>query len=350
MEDKVKSAVRDLQDFTNVNLGCELHPVYDTELDKILFRASEITDALGYKNGRDAIYQHCANVVKRRVRTSSENQYSAYSSIRFVNFIDEGDVYRLIVNSKLPSARAFQIWLFEEVLPELRRSGSYITSKRMKDLMEDEQKIDDYAAQLKELREKRAEADKMYIQAEDYLKEISHTKEYVEGHHIVYAIEDIANRLTEIGYDIGRNKLFAILRTDLRMLKDDGRSWNYPTHEMIALGYMVSIPTMCKDGTTRMITRITTDGYPYIVNKLIEFFETHPGTCRKIDRTPIQKADAEWEYAENTGDIMNHEARREREAKAPITFEECGKLRKTAVNWYMDHNLPIPAYLARPEH
>lgn len=350
MEDNVKTAVRNLQDFTNVNLGCDLHPVYDTEFDKILFRASEITNALGYKNGRDAVSQHCANAIKRRVCVLSENRFGAYNRMHFATFIDESDVYRLIVNSKLPSARAFQIWLFEEVLPELRRTGLYVTGKRMKELMEDEHKIDEYAAQLKDLREKRAEADMMYMQAEDYLKEISNTRIYTEGHQITYSIEDIANRLTEIGYDVGRNKLFALLRTDLRMLKDEGRSWNYPKHEMIALGYMVSVPTMCKDGMTRMITRITTDGYPYIVNKLIEFFESHPGTCRKLDRTPIQQADAEWEYAENTGDIMDNEERRELKAKAPIVFVECGKLRKIAINWYVDHNLDIPPYLTRPEH
>lgn len=350
MEDNVKSAIRDLQDFTNVNLGCNLHPVYDTEFDKIMFRANEIAEALGYSRPADAVAAHCSNSVKRRVTTISSNRFGSFERYHWATFIDESDVYRLIVNSKLPSARAFQVWLFEEVLPELRRTGLYVTGKCMKELMEDEHKIDEYAAHLKELREKRAEADKMYMQAEDYLKEISNTKAYVDGHHITYSIEDIANRLTEIGYDVGRNKLFALLRTDLRMLKDDGRSWNYPMHEMIALGYMVSVPTMCKDGMTRMITRITTDGYPYIVNKLIEFFESHPGFCRKIDRTPIQQADAEWEYAENTGDIMIHEERRERKAKAPITFEECGKLRKIAINWYVDHNLEIPPYLTRPEH
>ena len=42
-----------------------------------------------------------------------------------MKFIGEGNLYRLIVRSKLPAARKFERWVFDEVLPELRRTGSY---------------------------------------------------------------------------------------------------------------------------------------------------------------------------------------------------------------------------------
>ena len=42
-----------------------------------------------------------------------------------VNYIPEGDLYRLIVNSKLPAAERFERWVFDDVLPALRKYGGY---------------------------------------------------------------------------------------------------------------------------------------------------------------------------------------------------------------------------------
>lgn len=42
-----------------------------------------------------------------------------------MNFLPEGDLYRLITHSKLPSAEKFERWVFDEVLPTLRQTGQY---------------------------------------------------------------------------------------------------------------------------------------------------------------------------------------------------------------------------------
>lgn len=42
-----------------------------------------------------------------------------------MSFIHEGDVYRLITHSKLPKAEEFEKWVFDEVLPSLRKTGTY---------------------------------------------------------------------------------------------------------------------------------------------------------------------------------------------------------------------------------
>lgn len=42
-----------------------------------------------------------------------------------MNVIPEGDLYRLIVNSELPSAEKFESWVFDEVLPAIRKTGGY---------------------------------------------------------------------------------------------------------------------------------------------------------------------------------------------------------------------------------
>ncbi len=40
-----------------------------------------------------------------------------------INFISEGDVYRLITHSKLPAAEKFESWVFDEVIPSIRKTG-----------------------------------------------------------------------------------------------------------------------------------------------------------------------------------------------------------------------------------
>lgn len=88
--------------------------------DKPYFCASDIAKALGYKRPNDAISQHCRATVKYRIHISGKMQY--------VNFIPEGDVYRLIIKSKLPSANRFESWVMDEVLPTIRQTGGYINN------------------------------------------------------------------------------------------------------------------------------------------------------------------------------------------------------------------------------
>ena len=48
-----------------------------------------------------------------------------------MTFIPEGDLYRLIVHSKLPSAEQFEQWVFDEVLPTIRKHGAYLTREKL---------------------------------------------------------------------------------------------------------------------------------------------------------------------------------------------------------------------------
>lgn len=89
-----------------------------------LFCASDVCKTLGYSNARDAMRVHCAEkgVVKRDTPTSGGVQAMAY--------IDERNLYRLIMRSKLPSAEKFQDWVCGEVLPSIRKTGKYATQEQ----------------------------------------------------------------------------------------------------------------------------------------------------------------------------------------------------------------------------
>ena len=88
--------------------------------DKPYFMASDIAKALGYARPNDAVSRHCRATVKHSTPISGK--------IQKVNFIPEGDMYRLIAHSKLPSAERFEFWIFDEVLPTIRRTGGYINN------------------------------------------------------------------------------------------------------------------------------------------------------------------------------------------------------------------------------
>ena len=99
------------------------------ENGNFLFCASDVAKALGYSNIHGTIKRHCRGVLKRYTPTSS--------GVQEISFIPEGDVYRLIVHSKLPSAERFERWVFDEVLPSLRRNGIYITDPLVRQFARD---------------------------------------------------------------------------------------------------------------------------------------------------------------------------------------------------------------------
>ena len=88
---------------------------------KVLFCGKDVCAALGYSNTRDALSRHCKGVVKRDTPTQS--------GIQEMNFIPEGDIYRLAAKSELPGADKFESWIFDDVLPSIRKRGAYISDK-----------------------------------------------------------------------------------------------------------------------------------------------------------------------------------------------------------------------------
>lgn len=130
--------------------------ILDVE-NKPYFVAADVAKALGYINTSDAIKQHCRWVVKHEVpHPQSKNKTLE------VNIIPEGDMYRLVSNSKLKSAEKFESWIFDEVLPSIRKHGAYITQE----LLADKEKLEDTIYQL-QLDAKMIKEEKEVIQKEN---------------------------------------------------------------------------------------------------------------------------------------------------------------------------------------
>ena len=92
------------------------------EKGEFWFLANDVCGVLGYVNPRDAVSKHCKlkGVAKRDTPTESGNQEMTY--------INEPNLYRLIIKSRKPEAEAFEEWVMEDVLPTIRKTGQYISS------------------------------------------------------------------------------------------------------------------------------------------------------------------------------------------------------------------------------
>lgn len=116
--------MNELQIFNSPEFG-EIRTI--EENGKVLFCGSDVARALGYVKPQNAISTHCKGALKRGTLTERGMQQ--------LLFILEGDLYRLIVNSKLPSAEKFERWIFDEVLPAIRKHGAYMTPEKLEEVI-----------------------------------------------------------------------------------------------------------------------------------------------------------------------------------------------------------------------
>lgn len=124
-------------DFGNTNVGVQLPQVFENpefgpvrvvmnENGDPLFCLKDVASCLGYASPSDAIRDRCddGSVNHRPIQDSLGRTQQA-------KFGPESEVYRLIFGSKLDSAKKFQDWVFQEVLPSIRKNGSYSVQSRI---------------------------------------------------------------------------------------------------------------------------------------------------------------------------------------------------------------------------
>lgn len=242
----------ELRVFENAEFGS----VRTVEIEgKPYFVANDVTKALGYSNSRDAVARHCKGVVKRDTPTTS--------GIQSMSYIPEGDLYRLITHSKLPSAERFESWVFDEVLPSIRKNGGYISGQ---ETMSDDELM---AKALLVAQNKIAERDKQIEEMKPHA---------VLGRAITTAntsilVGDLAKILHQNGVDIGAQRLFRWMRDNGYLIKRKGTDWNLPTQRSMELGLFEIKESVHIDGNgCNKITRtpkVTGKGQQYFINKFL---------------------------------------------------------------------------------
>ena len=240
-------SMNELQIFENREFGS----VRTTEIDgKPYFSAVDIAEALGYANPRDAVSRHCKGVVKRDTLTRGGQQA--------INFIPEGDIYRLVVRSNLPSAERFESWVFDDVIPQIRQTGGY-------------QLPQTYAEALRALADKAEQNEKLTAQIE-----IMRPKEIfadaVAASKTSILIGELAKLITQNGYQIGQTRLFKWMRERGYLIKD-GSSKNMPMQRYVQQGLFEIKESNVQnpDGSVRITktTKVTGKGQQYFINKFL---------------------------------------------------------------------------------
>lgn len=246
--------MRNVQIFKNAEFG-EIRTLVEHE--QVLFCASDVAKALGYARPNDAVNQHCRATVKRRTPISGK--------IQDINFIPEGDVYRLIIRSKLPAAEKFERWVFDEVLPTIRKHGVYMTDDALHKAITEPDFLIRLATELKQEKEARQQAEQQ-IEA-DRPKVLFAGA--VSASHTSILIGDLAKLLKQNGYETGQKRLFQQLRDEGYLIKS-GSSKNMPTQKAMEMGLFEVKETAFNnpDGTIRVTktTKVTGKGQVYFIN------------------------------------------------------------------------------------
>ena len=174
--------------------------VCGADTENPLFCAMDLCRALGYSNGRDAVAKHVdsEDVAKRDTLTKGGTQQ--------LTFVTESGMYALILGSKLPQARQFKHWVTSEVLPSIRKTGSYSVehlSRKQLALM---------VIQAEEEKERLALENKHQAEIIEEQKPKVVFADAVIGSENNILIRDLAKLICQNGYQIGEIRLYRWLR------------------------------------------------------------------------------------------------------------------------------------------
>ena len=86
----------------------------------------DVAEALGYADPSSEVSKKCKDKIKIMLEAPDQSGKVVKTQ---TNLIPESDIYRLIFGSQLESAEKFRDWVFKEVLPQIRKTGSYTLAK-----------------------------------------------------------------------------------------------------------------------------------------------------------------------------------------------------------------------------
>lgn len=250
--------MNELQIFNSPEFG----DIRTVEIDgKPYFVANDVARALGYVETAKAIRTHCKGV--------SEMDIPSKGGIQCMKVIPEGDIYRLIVRSKLPSAEKFETWVFDEVIPSIRKNGGYIVGQ---ETLSDEELM---AKAILVAQKKIAERDKI-IEKQRLKIEADKPKtifaDAVSTSHTSILIGDLAKLICQNGVQTGQKRLFQWMRENGYLMKS-GASYNMPMQRYIEQGLFEVKESSVQnpDGSVRVTrtTKVTGKGQLYFINKFL---------------------------------------------------------------------------------
>ena len=222
-----------------------------------------VATMLGYLNPRDAIARHCteAGVVFHDTGVVTGKKADGSDSIQYFKrkYINEGNVYRLIMKSKLPSAQRFEKWVMEEVLPNIRKHGAYMNEDVINQTLENPDFLIELAMKLKEEKERKRLAEEKAKMLENT---IAMDKPYTDFGKSLATCEDaitigqFAKILSNNDIEVGRNRLFSWFRDNGYLIKV-GKDKNMPKQIYVKQGLFKVAESIVKTVKGELLTATT---------------------------------------------------------------------------------------------
>lgn len=231
------------------------------ENGRVMFCGKDVALALGYSDTNNAIKTHCKKdgVVIHHLIDSMGRKQGA-------KFISECNLYRLISHSRLPYAEKFESWIFDDVLPTIRRTGGYVSNEEMF--------IENY---LPFLDEPYKNLFRLQMTAIKKLNErIRHNQPLVDFANQVAGTENLIdmNAMAKLAADehfkIGRTRLFRWLKYMGVLMAN-----NLPYQQFIDRGYFAVKESVFEvDGMkkTYQQTLVTGKGQRFVINLLKKYY------------------------------------------------------------------------------
>lgn len=220
--------------------------------DEPWFVGKDVAEILGYSNPRDALAKHVYDEDKGVAKCDT------LGGKQDLTVINESGVYALVFGSKLPNAKKFKHWVTSEVLPQIRKTGSYATPQltgeelMAKALIEAKSVLERQNKQIIEMKPKALFADTVAASDSSIL------------------VGQEAKLISQSGCKMGQNRFFAWLREN-GYLCSKGENYNMPTQKSREMDLIeIKIRTVTNpDGSVRETKTpvITSKGQIYFINK-----------------------------------------------------------------------------------
>ena len=185
-----------------------------------------------------------------------------------MNFVNEKNLYKVIMRYDKPQAEPFQDWVCGEVLPSIRKHGAYMTNDTLEKALASPDFLIQLATNLKEEQQKRIEAERKVTEA---APAVAFTKA-VQSANSSCLIGELAKLIAQNGYSIGEKRLFAWMR-DNGYLGKQGERYNIPNQQYVEQG-LFELKKGVRSGSngvlhTTITPKVTGKGQVYFVNKFL---------------------------------------------------------------------------------
>ena len=257
--------MNDLQIFSNVEFG----NVRIVEKDGKPYAVGvDVARALDYVKPSQAVIDHCKGIRKLGIPSSG--------GIQETNVIPEGDIYRLIAKAADQSknlgikekAEKFESWIFDEVLPTIRKHGAYMTPEKIEEVLLNPDTIINLATQLKQEQEKRKQLG-ITVQAQE--KQISELKPKADYVDRILRSKSLL-KISAIAKDYGMSgQAMNELLHELKIQYKSGTQWLlYAKYQASGYTHSETITFKRSDGRTdvNLITKWTQKGRLFLYETL----------------------------------------------------------------------------------